>query len=158
MIAHQPHRLPRRGAHRRRAEPFCQPPDGALRGFAGLNHARRHPQRPCRGIDQEGAGFRLVMDKIALAELVLDELVGGAGIRHAQQRFGEHHQRQAFLGGERELAKHVLDAAEPVVIGPDRADQARRRAVDPRLLLCAQPGGGEQPGRDGARRPARRAP
>ena len=72
------------------------------------------------------------------------------GVRYAQQGFRQHHQRQALLGGEREFAQHVLDAAEPVVIGPDGADQPRRGAVDPRVLLRAQTGGGEQPGRDGA--------
>ena len=87
------------------------------------------------------------MDEVALAELVLDELVGGAGIRHAQQGFRQHHQRQALLGGKRELAKHVLDAAEPVVAGANGVDQARRGAVDPRVLLRAQAGGFEQPGR-----------
>ena len=87
------------------------------------------------------------MDKIALAELVLDELVGGAGIRHPQQGFREHHQRQALLGGERELAQHVLDAAEPVVIGPDGADQPRRHAIDPRVRFPAQGGGFEKPPR-----------
>ena len=66
------------------------------------------------------------------------------------KRFGEHHQRQAFFGGERELAKHVLDAAEPVVIGANRCDQAGSGAVDPRILLRAQVGGFEKPGRDGA--------
>ena len=97
------------------------------------------------------------MHEVALAELVLDELVGGAGVRHAQQGFGQHHQRQALLGGEREFAQHVLDAAERVVIGPDGLDQPRRGAVDPRLLLRAQCGGVEQPCRDRRHRPARRA-
>ena len=41
MVAHQPHRLPRRGAHRRRPQPLGQPSDGPLRGLAGLNDARR---------------------------------------------------------------------------------------------------------------------
>src|SRR5216683_879928 len=52
----------------------------------------------------------------ALAESVLDELIGGAGVRHPQQRLRQHHQRQALLGRERELAQHVLDAAKPIVI------------------------------------------
>ena len=97
------------------------------------------------------------MDEIALAELVLDELVGGAGVRHAQQRFGQHHQRQAFLGRQRELAQHVLDAAERIVVGADRLDQARRGAVDPRFLLRAQPRTRQQPGGDRRDRRARRA-
>ena len=157
VAAHQPHRLPCGGAHRRRAEPFCQSSDGALRGFAGLNHPRRHPERPGGSVDQEGAGFGLVMDKIALAELVLDELVGGARIRHAQQRFRQHHQRQALFGGEREFAQHVLDAAEPVVIGPDGPDQARRGAVDPTVLFRAQPGAWRAAGPRWRRRRRRKA-
>ena len=47
-----------------------------------------------------------------LAELVLDEEIGGLSVRHAQQRFGEHHQRQPLARREREFAQHVLDAAE----------------------------------------------
>ena len=90
------------------------------------------------------------MHEVALAELVLDELVGGAGVRHAQQRFGQHHQREAFLGRQRELAQHVLDAAERIVIGSDGLDQARRRAVDPRLRARCPVGAAEQPGSDGS--------
>ncbi len=138
MAAHQPHRLPGRGAHGGNAEPFGQPPDRSIRSFAGLDHPRRHAERPGRRIDQEGAGFGLVMHEIALAELVLDELVGGAGIGHAQQRLREHHQRQPLFGREREFAKHVLDAAEPVVLGAYRLDQAGSRAVDPRVLFPAE--------------------
>jgi len=89
------------------------------------------------------------------------KLVGGAGVRHAQQRFGQHHQRQAFFGGEREFAKHILDAAEAVVIGANGLNQACGRAVDPSILLRAQGRGFEKPCRDDAvvrpvRRPERR--
>ncbi len=147
MVAHQPHRLPRRRPHGRRAQPLGEPPDGALRRLAGLDHAGGHPERPCRSVDEEGAGSRLVMDEVALGELVLDELVGGAGVRHPQQRFRQHHQRQPFPGRQRELAQHVLDAAERIVIGPDRPDQPRRRPIDARLLRCIQPDGAEQAGR-----------
>ena len=105
------------------------------------------PSAHAEALTRNALDLRLVMDEVALAELVLDELVGGAGVRHAQQRFRQHHQRQPLLGGEREFAQHVLDAAERIVIGPDRLDQPRRRAVDPRLLLRAQPRGCEQAGR-----------
>ncbi len=128
MAAHQPHRLPRRRAHRGRADPLGEPAQRSLRRLARLDHPRRHPQRPGRGIDQEGRGFGLVVDEIALAELVLDEAVGGTGIRHAEQRLRQHHQRQPLPGRQRELAQHVLDPAERVVIGADRLDQPRRRA------------------------------
>jgi hypothetical protein len=90
------------------------------------------------------------MHEVALAESVLDESIGGAGIRHTQQRFRQHHQREAFLGGKREFAKHVLDAAKPVVIGSDSVDQARGRAVDARVLRRVHGGHCEQPGRDRA--------
>jgi hypothetical protein len=150
MIAHQPHCLPRRRPHGRRAQPLGEPPDGALRRLAGLDHPGRHAERPRRGVDEEGAGSRLVVDEVTLAELVLDELVGGAGVRHPQQRFRQHHQRQPFLGRQRELAQHVLDAAQRIVIGPDRLDQAGRRPIDARLPRRIQPHSPEQAGRHGA--------
>ena len=144
MIAHQPHRLPRRRPHRRRAQPLGQPSNGPLRRLAGLDHAGRHPERPRRRIDQERARSRFVMDEVALGELVLDELVGGAGVRHPQQRFRQHHQRQPFLGRQRELAQHVLDAAERIVIGADCLDQFSRRQVDPHFLRRAELRRGQQ--------------
>ncbi len=137
MAAHQPHRLPRRGAHRWSTQTFGQPADRALRRLAGLDHARRYAERPGGRVDQKRARLGLVVDEIALAELVLDELVGGAGIRHAQQRLRQHHQRQTFFGRQRELAQHVLDAAEWIVVGADGLDQPRRRTVDPRFLFRA---------------------
>ena len=88
--------------------------------------------------------------EVALAELVLDELVRGAAIRYPQQGFREHHQREPLLGRERELAKHVLDAAEPVVVGAYRIDQTGRVAVDPLVLFGAEVSGLEKPGRDDA--------
>jgi len=83
MASHQPHGLPRRGADGGCAEPFCQPSDCTLRRLARLNHPRRDAERPGRRVDQEGARLGLVADEIALAELVLDKLVGGAGIGDA---------------------------------------------------------------------------
>ena len=80
------------------------------------------------------------MHEVALTELVLDELVRGARVRHPQQGFRQHHQREALFGGKRELAQHVLDATEPVAGGADGLDQARRGAVDPRVLRGVQSG------------------
>ncbi len=150
MAAHQPHRLARRGANGRRAEPLDQSPDRALRRLSGLDHPRRQAERPSGGVDQNGAGARLVVNEIALAQLVLDEAVGGAGVGHAQQRLGKNHQRQALLGRERELAQHVLDTAEPVVPRPDSLDQPCRGAVDPHGLRLGPRLGCEQSGRDAA--------
>ena len=45
--------------------------------------------------------FDVAVEPAAGGELVLDQAVGGRGIGHAQQRLGQHHQRQPFLGRER---------------------------------------------------------
>ena len=79
------------------------------------------------------------MHEVALTELVLDELVGGAGVRNPQQRFRQHHQREAFFGRQREFAQHVLDAAERIVIGADGLDQPRCCAIDALLARRVQP-------------------
>jgi hypothetical protein len=130
MAAHQPHRLTRRRAHRGRAKTPRQSPDGTLRRLAGPNHARRGAERPRRGVDEEGAGARFVVDEIALAELVLDEAVGGVRIGHAQQRFRQHHQRQTFLRRQRELAQQIVDTAEAVVVGANGVNQTCRHLPD----------------------------
>ena len=91
-----------------------------------------------------------MVHEVALAEPVLDEAVGGAGIGHPQQRLREHHQGQALFGRQREFAQHVLDAAERIVIAPDRLDQPCGGAVDPFVLRGAQSGRLQQPGRDDA--------
>ena len=72
-------------------------------------------------------------DQSPAGELVLDQPVGGRGIRHAQQRLGQHHQREALLGRERIVAQEILDAAEPAGMGADRLDQPRGARVDARL-------------------------
>ena len=135
MIAHQAHGLPGRGAHGRQADALCDGADGALRRFAGPDHPRGEAERPDGGIDQQRLRSRLMMREVALAEFVFDEAVRGGGIRHAQQRLRHHHQREAFLGGEREFAQHVLDAAEAAVLRANRVDQACRGAVDAGLLF-----------------------
>ena len=89
-----------------------------------------------------------MVDEIAFAKLVFDELVGGAGVRHAQQGLGEHHQRQALLGRECEFAQHVFDAAKPVIARADGIDQAGGGMVDPRVLFGAQASGFQQCRRD----------
>ena len=148
VAAHQPHRLSCGGADRGRAQTLCEPADGALRRFAGLNHFRRQPERPGGSIDEEGAGLRLVMDEIALSELVFDELVCGARVGHAQQRLGKHHQGEALAGGECELAQHVLDPAQRIVVLANGVDQAPGSSVDPRFGPGRQSRLGKQPGCD----------
>ena len=98
MIAHDAHGLARRGAYGGQAEALGQVADNAGRGLARLDDAGGDAERPGRGRDQEGVGLGFVMGEVALAELVLDQPVGGGGVGHAQQRLGQHHQRKAFLG------------------------------------------------------------
>ena len=115
----------------------------------GLDDARRDAERPGGGGDQERVRFRLVAGEIALAELVLDEPVGGRRVRHPQQRLGEDHQGEPLLGGERIFPQHLLDAAEAAALRPDRLDEARRRGVDPALALRRQAAVRQQAARDG---------
>jgi len=86
-----------------------------------------------------------VVDEIALAEFAFDELVGGAGVGNPQQCFGEHHQRQPLFGRQRELAQHVLDAAERTVVGSDSLVQPRRGLVHLLFVDRIQPRAMEQP-------------
>ena len=86
------------------------------------------------------------MGKVAGGKLVLDQQIGGAVIRHAQQRLGQHHEGEPLLGGERIFVQEVLDTADPAGAGADRLDIALGAGVDPRLggrrprRLAQQPG------------------
>jgi hypothetical protein len=84
MVAHHPHRLARRGAHGWHAQALGEAADDARRRLAGLDDARGDAERPGRGRNQEGVRLRFMIGEVALAELVLDELVGGGGVGHAQ--------------------------------------------------------------------------
>ena len=133
MRAEQPHGLAGGGAHRRQAEPLDQRLDDALRRLARMDDARGDAQRPGRSRHQNAVERGVVMRPVAGLELVLDQPVGGVGIGHPQQRLGQHHQRQALLGGERIGVQEILDAAEPAGAGTDRLDQPRGAGVDARL-------------------------
>jgi hypothetical protein len=85
-----------------------------------------------------------VVGEIALPELVLDEAVGGGGVRHAQERLGQHHEGEALPGGQGVFAQHRLDAAEAAAMRADRLDQGAGAFVDPSLPLGRQPRIGEQ--------------
>ena len=91
-----------------------------------------------------------MVHEIALAEFVLNELVGRAAVRYPKQRFRQHHQRQPLFGGEREFAKHILDAAEAAVARANRLDQVACRAIDLGVLLGRELRALEQPGRHDA--------
>ena len=56
-------------------------------------------------------GFNVAVQPAAGGKLVFDQAVGGGGIGHAQQRLGQHHQRQTLFGRERIGMQELFDAA-----------------------------------------------
>ncbi len=145
MRADQPHRLAGRGAHRRASEPAHDVAQDALRRFVRPDHPGRDAERPRRGRDQQGGRAHLVGGEISGRELVLDEAVGSRAVGHPQQRFGEHHQREALLGGERVLVQEVLDAADAARPGADRLDEGAGAGIDALLRLRTGRGRREEP-------------
>jgi len=133
MRADEPHRLSRRRAQRRQAEPLDDRIEDRLRRLARMDHPGGDAERPGRGRNEQRRRFDVAVKPAAGGELVLDQPVGGGGVGHAQQRLGEHHQGQAFLGGKRVGVEKVLDAAEAAEAagpGADRLDQRPRAYVD----------------------------
>ena len=148
MRAHEPHRLPRGGAHRRAAEPAHQAMENALRRLVGGDDPRRNAERPGRGRHQQGRRMHRVVGEVAGRQLVLDEVVRGRVVGHPQQRLGEDHQGEPLLGRERELVEEILDAADPADpagLGADRRDQRAGAGIDASLGLRPRRGGAEKP-------------
>ncbi len=145
MGAHEAHRLPRGGTHRRASEPAHQPLDNVLRGLVRGDHPGRNAERPGRSRHQQGRRTHLVVGEIPRRQLVLDEAVGGGAVGHPQQRLGQHHQREPLLGGERVLVQEVLDAADAPGPRPDRRDQGAGARIDAGLRLRLQRRGCEEP-------------
>ena len=135
MVAENAHGLPRRRPDRRQAEALGELAEDAFGRLARMDDARRDAEGPGGGVDQKGVRLGLVVGEVALTELVLDEPVGGGGVRHAQQRLGQDHEGEALLGGQGVFAQHLLDAAEAAALGADRRDQGAGARVDPALAL-----------------------
>ena len=72
----------------------------------------------------------LRVSPVAGGKLVLDQPVRRRGVRDAQQRLGQHHQGEAFLGGKRVGVEKVLDPAKTAGPGADRFDQPPGAGVD----------------------------
>ena len=112
-----------------------------------MDDAGGDAERPGRGRDQERAATRSAVRPVAGRELVLDQPVGGRGVRHAQQRLGQHHQRQPLLGRERIGVQEILDAAEAAGMGADALDQPPGAGIDARLGVSVARCRGQQRGR-----------
>ena len=114
MRAEQPHRLARRRAHRRQAEPACTSASTMPSGVSpGWMTRAVMPSVQAEADTSSAAERAVVVRPVAGLELVLDQAVGGLGVGHPQQRLGQHHQRQALLGGKRVGVQEILHPAEP---------------------------------------------
>ena len=130
MRADEPHGLARRRAQCRKPEPPHDIVKDRLRRLARMDDAGGNAERPRRGGDEQRLGSDIAVEPAAGGELVFDQAVGGHGVGHAQQRLGEHHERQPFFGRQRIGVQKILDAAEPACLGADRLDQRACAGVD----------------------------
>ena len=82
-----------------------------LRFFRTLEHFASKHEREGGRIDEGGRTFAHVLRPVDIADLVADQCIGGGCIGHAQQRFGEAHQRHAFFCSKAILMQECIDAA-----------------------------------------------
>ncbi len=80
----------------------------------------------------------LVFAPAALFQLILDQAVLRQRVRHAQERFSKHHERQTFTGRQTIFAEKILDATDRAGIIPDGIDIGRSAAVDGAVLALRQ--------------------
>ena len=147
MRADEPHSLARRRAQRRQAEPPDDGVEDRLRRFAGMDDAGGDAERPSRSRNEQSRRFDVAVEPAAGRKLVLDQPVGGGGIGHAQQRFGEDHQRQALPGRQRVSVQKIFDPAKAAGLGADRFDQRSRARVDAVFGCGVTHGLGQEAGR-----------
>ena len=128
LAAEDLHRLPDRGADHRLAEAA----DGAAeRGAPALGlvigffeHLAGQQQREGRGVDEGRAAVAHLLGPVGTGKLVGDEVVGGGGVGHAQQRFGKAHQRNAFVAAK---VIGLQESVEPGgLVAAHRLDQGAR--------------------------------
>ena len=113
LLAEEAHRRAHGGADHRlpdAGERFSERAFEHVRiGRRGNQPAGDH-EPPARGVDEER--IRRMRAPVAATDLVADQRVRGSGVGNAQQRLGEAHERDAFLGRERErLHERVGTAA-----------------------------------------------
>ena len=141
LRAHFLHRAGDGGADHRLAQPF----DGAAQVAHGpqlvlLQHLAGQQQRPGRGVDQRRGRMAHMFAPVGRRDLVLDQRVDGFGIRHAQQRFGQAHQRDAFLGRQTVFGEENLHQPR-LRMTAYTLDQLFRAGAHPLALFGAQFGG-----------------
>ena len=144
MTAHDAHRLAQRAAHRGQAEAAHHAAQNALRRVLRADQTRGKAERPGGGVDQQLVGLVGAGGKPPLAELVLDQPVGGGVIGDPQQALGEDHQGQTLRRGQGVFAQQGLYAADAAGPAADGADHVAGLLVNAGLALGGQGGGGQQ--------------
>ena len=115
LLAENAHRLHGAGAHDGLAQPlhdFAEHFAGfALHLFGQVHDAPGQHQAPSTGIDQPMIGIAEMLSPAASRDFLGDQFVSRLFVRHAQQSFGEAHQRQALSIGEAELFEEAFHHA-----------------------------------------------
>ena len=146
-------------AHRRghRLTPYrlARACDQATQGIAdiilifGAQQPPGQHQSPGRGIDEQRAGMAEMAVPIGGGDLVADQLVDGLGVRDAQQRLGEAHQRDAFGRGQRVFVQEGVEPAFAEPFAAHSVDEPARRGGDALARFEGHVGGGEEGRVDG---------
>ncbi len=112
--------VPRRGPTRQ----LERAGEVAARVFGERDEVTGEHEAPGRGVDEDGIAGAEVLLPVGFAELVADQLVGGRGVRDAEQRhFGDAHEEHAFFAREVVLAHEGLDGALLIRAGADAGDE-----------------------------------
>ncbi len=96
-----------------------------------MDDAGGDAQRPGGGRNQQRVRFQVGGRPVASRELVLDQAVGGGGVRHPQQRLGQHHEGKPLPGGKRIGVEEIFDAAEAAGAAANGLDQAGGESINP---------------------------
>ena len=132
---HLPHQA-HRGADGSADHRLADAADQALQRRSALADERAgDDEAPCRAVDERGIGFARVRRPVGGAELVANEEVGGFGIRHAQERFGEREEGDALVGVEAVFLKEAVDPAARLR-GAEFVEEARGARGDPAPCRC----------------------
>ena len=105
-----------RAGHGRADHRFPQTLDRAAQlvgdaGLAVIQHPPCQHQRPGRGIHKAGGRMPQMLAPIRGRDLVFDQIIHRARIRHPQKRLGKAHQGDAFFGGKTVFRKEHLHQA-----------------------------------------------
>ena len=138
LAAHFLHRAADGGTDHRLAQTAHGPTQHACHaGLFVFEHAARQHQRPGRGVDHRGRGGAHMLAPVGRRDLVFDQRVDRFGIGHAQHRFGQTHQRHAFLRGQAIFREEMLHQRR-FGFGPDAAHELCRAGRDLRAITLAQ--------------------